>query len=140
MHEVFSYDGWFFISSRLHRNVSAPVKGRATNNAGEIQAAVRAIWDCSNEGFDAICINTDSDFLRTSVKKYLWRWRRNGFCRADGAPLANQRDFINLSNALYQNAHMEIYFQRVPAHAGNPYNEEADRLAKDGAYRYRCRY
>lgn len=116
--------------------MSAPVKGRATNNAGEIQAAVRAIWDCRNMGFDAICINTDSGFLIDSVTEYLWRWEQNGFCKANGEPLANRRDFINLSKALNRNSHMHVVFEHVYAHDGDPYNEEADYLAKEGARQY----
>lgn len=120
----------------MYRNVSAPVRGRATNNAGEIQAAIRAIWDCSKAGLDAICINSDSEFLIDSVTKRLWRWEQNGFCKANGEPLANQRDFINLSKALNRNSHMDIVFQHVYAHAGDPYNEEADQLAREGAHQY----
>ena len=116
--------------------MSAPVKGRATNNAGEIQAAVRAIWDCSDFGLDAIQINTDSEFLLDSVLEYMYRWRRNGFCKANGEPLANQRDFINLNKALKRNSHMTIHWEHVSAHSGNPFNEEADRLAKEGASQY----
>lgn len=126
----------FFFFSQLHRNVSAPVKGRATNNAGEIQSAIRAIWDCANHGFDAVCINTDSTFLIDAVYKWMDRWEQNGFFKANGDPLANRRDFIYLSRALNRNDHMDIYFQHVHAHDGNPYNEEADRLAKEGARQY----
>lgn len=107
--------------------------GRATNNVGEIQAAVRAIWDCSAEGLAMIRINTDSDYLRVSVEQRLWQWRSNRFCKITGEPLANQYDFINLRNALIRNSHMQIAFQHVLAHSGNPYNEMADCLAKEGA-------
>lgn len=119
-----------------HRNVSAPVRGRATNNAGEIQAAIRAIWDCANYGFNAVCINTDSEFLIDSVYERLDRWEQNGFHKANGEPLANRRDFINLSKALNRNWEMHVVFEHVYAHDGNPYNEEADRLAKEGARQY----
>lgn len=71
-----------------------------------------------------------------SVGKYFPRWQRNGFYKANGEPLANRRDFINLSNALNRNSHMDVIFKYVPAHSGNAFNEEADRLAKDGAYQY----
>lgn len=122
------------------RNVSAPVKGRATNNAGEIQAATRAIRDCSDEGIDALIINTDSDFLRKSVEVRMYYWERNGFCKVNGEPLANRRDFMELSKAIRQNSHMDIEFRHVSAHSGNAYNDEADYLAKQGAQMYRPRY
>lgn len=112
------------------------MRGRATNNAGEIQAVVRAIWNCSKAGLNAICINTDSGFLIDSVSEHLWRWEQNGFRKANGEPLANQRDFMNLSKALNRNAHMKVVFKHVYAHAGNPFNEAADYLAKEGARQY----
>lgn len=123
-----------------YRNVSAPVKGRATNNAGEIQAATRAIQDASDAGVEYLCINTDSDFLRVSVEERLRRWRRNGFCKANGEPLANQQDFRRLSHALYNNSHMVIEFEHVPAHCGDEFNEAADFLAKKGARKYQPRW
>lgn len=43
---------------------------------------------------------------------------------------------MNLSKALNQNAHMNVVFKHVSAHAGNPYNDEADLLAKEGARQY----
>lgn len=116
--------------------MSAPVRGRATNNAGEIQAAVCAIWQCSNADFDSVCINTDSEFLIYAVEDRLWQWEQNGFRKSNGEPLANRRDFINLSRALNRNDHMNIFFQHVPAHAGDSGNEEADYLAKEGARQY----
>lgn len=125
---------------RKIRNVSAPVKGRATNNAGEIQGATRAIRDCSDVGIDCLRIKTDSEFLRVSIEERLWRWEQNGFCKANGQPLANQRDFIEISDALNNNSHMVVEFWHVSAHAGDEYNNEADYLAKQGAMQYRSRY
>lgn len=120
--------------------MSAPVKGRATNNAGEIQGATRAIRDSSDAGIDDLLILTDSDFLRISVEERLSRWERNGFCKVNGDPLANQRDFIELSKALRQNSHMCVEFEHVRAHSGDKFNNEADRLAKLGARKYQPRY
>lgn len=131
---IFTKDWWFL----SFRNVSSPVKGRATNNAGEIQGATRAIWDCSDEGIDNLVINTDSDFLRVSVEERLWRWRQNGFRKVNGEPLANQRDFIELNKALKKNSQMYVEFQHCSAHSGNEYNDAADQLAKRGARQYCC--
>lgn len=110
--------------------------GRATNNAGEIQAAIHAIWACSNEGVDGLRINSDSKFLCTSVWEWLEWWEENDFCKTNGEPLANQQDFMDLSDALNINSDMDIEFIHVRAHCGNEYNEEADSLARDGANQY----
>lgn len=103
---------------------------------GEIQAAIRAIKDCGVEDIDRLCIKTDSRFLVDSVNKWLNRWRRNGFCKANGEPLANKEDFKELSDVLNKNKHMMIKFEHVPGHCGEPHNEQADRLAREGAELY----
>lgn len=56
----------------------------------------------------------------------------------NGDPLANQRDFMELSDALASD--MDIEFRHVYAHQGNEYNEEADYLAKEGAKKYNPRW
>lgn len=76
----------------------------------------------------------------TSFYDRLPRWQQNGFRKVNGEPLANQRDFIELSKALNYNYYMDIQLCHVPAHEGDPYNEEADYLAKEGAREYQPRY
>lgn len=122
------------------RNASEPVDGRATNNVGEIQAAIHAIWTCSNEGVRRLRINTDSKFLCNAVWYWMERWEENDFCKTNGDPLANQDDFMELSHALNENDHMDIDFVHVHAHSGNKYNNAADRLARDGAHQYEYEY
>lgn len=116
--------------------MSSPVKRQATNNAGEIQAAIRAIKDSGKIGIEKLRINTDSDFLRSSVCERLPIWECNGFRKVNGEPLANQRDFIELSTALNYNSHMDVTFYHVSAHCGNAFNDAADKLAKLGAKMY----
>lgn len=118
------------------RNVSAPVKGRATNNVGEIQAAIRAIQDCEDVGVTLLQINTDSHFLCDAVKKCMPRWSQNGFLKADGSPLANQDEFMELDQ-LMSESNMHVVFKHVRAHNNDPYNDAADELAKAGAAKYR---
>lgn len=54
----------------------------------------------------------------------------------NGEPLANQRDFMELNDVLEYNSDMHIEFCRVRAHQGDKHNDEADRLAKEGARQY----
>lgn len=119
----------------LTRNAAEPVEGRATNNAGEIQGAIHAIKDCIRERVKYLRINTDSEFLCNAVDKWLPRWERNGFCKANGEPLANKYDFMELSELL-DTSSMQIEFIHVSGHSGDQYNDEADRLAREGAHQY----
>lgn len=46
-------------------------------------------------------------------------------------------DFIKLNKALQTNKKdMKIKFKHVSAHSGDAYNDEADKLAKEGARKY----
>lgn len=126
-----------FNLKRFHSsNVSEPVSGRATNNAGEIQGATRAINDAGSMGTTRLRVNTDSEFLMKSVNGYMPTWKQNDWHKADGNPVVNHNDFRNLDRAMRNNSQMDVTFRHVPAHSGNPGNEGADRLAKQGAQRY----
>lgn len=124
-----------------HRNIAAPVRGPATNNRGEIQAATRAIYAAGNYGLDNIRIITDSHFLYDSVTDgWLDVWRDLDWTKTNGRPLANERDFQALDRALARNWHMNIEWEHVYAHSGDEGNDEADRLAKEGAQIYQDLY
>lgn len=66
-------------------------------------------------------------------------WKRNGWSRTNGAPLANRVDFQFLDRAI-RSSGMVIEFEYIEAHSGDPFNELADELAKDGANEYSERY
>ncbi|XP_050673235.1 ribonuclease H1-like isoform X2 [Leptidea sinapis] len=111
-----------------HRlNVSEPVSGRATNNCGEIQAATKAIRQALDNGVQKLTINTDSQFLISSVTKWMPGWKRKGWKLKSGEPVKNEIDFKELDSI--QNK-LEIKWNYVKAHQGVHGNEIADQLAK----------
>lgn len=117
----------------LSSNHYGPVKGRASNNAAEIQAATWAINEAAYMNIDQLKIMTDSQFLISAVYEWMPQWKRNGWCRNNGMKLANEKDFRFLDRAFQRNFDMDIEFEHVWSHSGNCYNELADQLAKDGA-------
>lgn len=120
-----------------HSNHSGPVKGRATNNAAEIQAATWAINEAIDLEIDQLRLFTDSEFLVNAINEnWMYNWKQNGWYRSNGMPLANKRDFIHLDRAM-RNSNMDIDFVHVDGHSGDPYNELADELAKNGAKIYK---
>lgn len=64
------------------------------------------------------------------------KWKENNWQKSDGKPVVNRDDFQNLDRAIQNNPQMDIEFNYIPGHSGNPGNEAADRLAKQGAQRY----
>nr|CAD7603703.1 unnamed protein product [Timema genevievae] len=89
---------WFGINHPL--NTSEPVRGRATNNTAEIQAAILAIELAKSAGVKKLCINTDSQFLINSITKWIRKWRRNNWKLTDGGPVKNKEDFVTLDAAM----------------------------------------
>lgn len=112
------------------------MSGRATNNAGEIQAAILAIQLAGERRIKHLCIKSDSQFLLNAVTRWMRTWKRNGWNKSDGYPVENLNDFQNLDRTIYD-YNIQLKWEYVPAHSGNFGNECADRLAKRGAERYR---
>lgn len=78
---------------------------------------------------------TDSQFLIDAVNNWMYGWKQNGWYRFNGAPLANKKDFQFLDRAICS-SDMDIEFEHVYGHSGDPYNDFADELAKEGAWKY----
>lgn len=114
------------------------MKGRATNNVAEIEAATRAIEIAASHGIQQLLIRTDSQFLIDSCINYMPTWRQNGWRLANGGPVQNAVEFQALDAAIRSN-HMSIQLEHVSAHSGDANNAEADRLAKMGAREYQQR-
>jgi ribonuclease HI len=117
-------------------NASEPVKGRATNNIGEIQAAIKAIQDAQKHDIKRLNIFTDSQFLINSVCKWMTAWKAKGWKLTTGKPVVNQVDFKKLDQ-LIESGNILIKWSYIAAHRGHAGNEEADRLAKEGAQKNR---
>jgi ribonuclease HI len=115
-------------------NVSEKVLGRHTNNIGEIRAAIRAIEVTNKCGIKKLKIFTDSQFLINSICKWIKSWKARNWILASGKPVANKEDFSQL-DALINSCDMKIHWNYIPAHKGHHGNEEADRLAKEGAHK-----
>lgn len=86
------------VGQLIRRNIAGAVRGRATNNAGEIQAAIEAIKQAKRHGIDRLCINTDSQFLINAMTKWIHDWIRNGWTLYNGNPVKNQADFQRLDD------------------------------------------
>ncbi|XP_061722350.1 ribonuclease H1-like [Cydia pomonella] len=115
-------------------NRSQPVSGRATNNTAEIQAATEAMRTARENGLTKLAINTDSKFLMDSATKWIPGWQDNGWRTASGEPVKNQADFKEMVRA---QENLDVKWNYVKAHDGSHGNEMADRLAKEGAARYK---
>jgi ribonuclease HI len=73
-----------------------------------------------------IHIYSDSTYVVNCVKKWIVLWRKHNYCNLFGKPAAN----VDLLERIYEQMQKhKIKIDWVKAHAGNKYNEKADKLA-----------
>ena len=100
-----------------------------TNNQMEMQAALEALKYLKDED-EAIKLYTDSNYLRQGITDWIHKWKLNNWRTAAKKPVANRDLWIEISDL---NEKMNVEWNWVKGHAGDPGNERADKLANMGA-------
>jgi ribonuclease HI len=98
-----------------------------TNNRMELMAAIMAL-----EALKKPCtvrMHVDSQYVRQGITGWIHGWKRNGWRTADKKPVKNAELWQRLDEA--RRIH-EIEWLWVKGHAGDPENERADELAREG--------
>ena len=110
-----------------HRKELAGGEAATTNNRMELTAAIRAL-----EALKRPCsvdLHTDSAYLRGGITAWLAGWKKNGWRTADKKPVKNVELWQELERAATRH---DIRWHWVKGHAGDPMNERADELAREG--------
>ena len=63
------------------------------------------------------------------------KWQTNGWRSASKKPVMNRSELILLDEAIRESG-IKVRFSHVYRHKGNLFNEEVDKLAKEGAKRF----
>ena len=100
-----------------------------TNNQMEMQAALEALKYLKDKN-DVIELFTDSNYLRQGITEWIHKWKLNNWRSAAKKPVANRDLWIEISDL---NEKMNVQWNWVKGHAGDPGNERADQLANLGA-------
>ncbi|MBL6779110.1 MAG: ribonuclease HI [Paracoccaceae bacterium] len=98
-----------------------------TNNRMELTAAIEALETLERES--KITLITDSVYVKDGITKWLWGWKKNGWRTAAKKPVKNAELWQKLDAA---QARHQVTWQWVKGHAGQPENERADALARQG--------
>ncbi len=98
-----------------------------TNNRMELTAAIEALETLERES--KITLITDSIYVKDGITKWLWGWKKNGWRTAAKKPVKNAELWKKLDAA---QARHQVTWQWVKGHAGQPENERADALARQG--------
>lgn len=111
--------------------ISGRVVGdEVTNNRMEILAAVEGLKAVKSNRIPVV-VFTDSIYLRDSISKWIYKWRKNGWRTSDGKPVKNADLFRSLMSVM---GARKIQFKHIPGHiARYEWNNLADRTAGNAA-------
>jgi ribonuclease HI len=107
-----------------HEKVLQGGASLTTNNRMELRAALAALQALTRPC--TVEIHTDSEYLQKGITQWLARWLRNGWRTADKQPVKNQDLWRALHAAMRPH---QVTWRWVKGHAGDEFNERADRLA-----------
>ena len=100
-----------------------------TNNQMEMQAALEALKHLKEKD-EVIELYTDSNYLRQGITEWIHKWKKNNWRTAAKKPVANRDLWKEISDL---DEKMNVKWNWVKGHAGDPGNERADELANIGA-------
>lgn len=113
--------GWaWFVSEDCW---AAGAFNQASNQVAELFAILALLRSVPRE-YDVL-VRTDSQFAINVMTKWMGGWKRNGWRKADGGPVANLALVQDLDRAA---AGRNVRFEWVRGHSGDPMNEIADRI------------
>jgi len=95
-----------------------------TNNRMELTAAIEALRALKRPC--RVKLHTDSQYLRQGITDWINGWKSRGWKTADKKPVKNQELWQALDEEVSRH---QVEWKWVKAHAGDPENERADRLA-----------
>lgn len=99
-----------------------------TNNRMELLAPIRALKEMKQS--DQIEIYTDSQYVKLGITEWINTWVVNNWKTSKKEDVKNKDLWIELYNL---NKSLNVQWNWVKAHDGNPMNEEVDLLAKKAA-------
>ena len=99
-----------------------------TNNRMELMAPIKALKNINSN--DEINIYTDSQYVKLGITEWINTWIRNNWQTTKKEDVKNKDLWIELYKL---NNSLNVKWNWVKAHAGDPLNEEVDLLAKKAA-------
>lgn len=106
-----------------------------TNNRAELTAAIKAL-EFIRPGALVTMVG-DSQYVVKGMTEWLPVWRMRSWRGKDNKPVSNLDLWLQLVELAEKPAKLEWVWAK--GHAGNPLNEEADRLAKSEAEKLKAR-
>ncbi|MDW3221309.1 MAG: ribonuclease H [Paracoccaceae bacterium] len=101
-----------------------------TNNQMELMAARKGLCQIKRNEPAKITVYSDSQYVILGMNEWLTKWQAKGWRAANGQPVKNLelwKELLRVSDGL------EVQWEWVRGHNGDPRNEEADLLANQAA-------
>jgi ribonuclease HI len=105
---------WAFVSGKTER--AGRIEGKQTNNIAEGMAIYQALLWAAEKGYKKVLLYTDSQISLFNLKK------------PASKVIANREIFENIEKVIAEYK-LEVDYQKVLGHSGEPNNERADALA-----------
>ena len=99
-----------------------------TNNRMELMAPIKALKNINSK--DPIEIFTDSKYVKYGITEWINTWVLNNWKTSKKEDVKNKDLWLELHKL---NQSLNVKWNWVKAHAGDPLNEEVDMLAKKAA-------
>ena len=99
-----------------------------TNNRMELMAPIKALKNINSK--DPIEIFTDSKYVKNGITEWINTWVLNNWKTSKKENVKNKDLWLELHKL---NQSLNVKWNWVKAHAGDPLNEEVDMLAKKAA-------
>ena len=121
--------GWAAIINEdgIIKKISGSEKN-TTNNRMELLAPIKALKEMSV--CSGITIFTDSQYVKLGITEWINNWIINNWQTSKKEDVKNKDLWVELYNL---NKSLDVKWNWVKAHAGNPVNEEVDLMAKNAA-------
>ena len=99
-----------------------------TNNRMELEAAEAAAGLAGKSDTRRLVIHVDSTYVREGVGSWMKGWKKNGWRTASGSSVKNRDlwEALDVRLSAARAAGIEVRFDWVKGHVGNPGNEAAD--------------
>jgi ribonuclease HI len=103
-------------------------ENNTTNNRMELLAPINALREMN--GNSEITIYTDSQYVKLGITEWINKWLNNNWQTSKKEDVKNKDLWVELHNL---DKSLNVKWNWVKAHAGNPMNEEVDLMAKKAA-------
>ncbi|SHL27030.1 ribonuclease HI [Roseovarius marisflavi] len=101
-----------------------------TNNRMELMAAITGLRQIKRKEPAKITVFSDSQYVVLGMTERLSKWQTKGWRTASGQPVKNREHWEEL---LAVSAGLDVQWEWVRGHNGDPRNEEADFFANQAA-------